>query len=62
MHTTRAKEQGEDNHLHDEHRLAPKVIRQAAEADGSNQDPAQAGGRHQAILRGADLELACDKG
>jgi hypothetical protein len=38
------------------------VIRQAAEADGSNQDPAQAGGRHQAILRGADLELACDKG
>ena len=56
-----AKERGEDNHLHDEHGLAPEPIRQAAQADCADQDSAQAGGADEAVLGGGDIELAGDQ-
>ena len=55
------QERHEDDHLGDEHALAPEVVGQASETDGADQDAEQAGGADQAVLRGTDAELARDQ-
>ena len=56
-----AKERSEDDHLHDEHGFAPEPVRQATQADGADQDSAQAGGADESVLRRRDVELSRDE-
>ena len=57
----RHQERAEDHHLGDEHRLAAEAIRQAAEADGADQNAEQARRADDAMLGGADVEFARDQ-